>query len=239
MCLNMSKSELIIFRSSRQEFTQTLPGGQREVNQVKLLGLHIDNSYRFTTHTDKVCQKLRFKIANLNRVRPYLPQEKARMLTDSLVISTIGYMGVLYLRLPQNQKRVQKLLNQACRSVLRHADKRTHIEDMLLELYWLNTRNHYEYLLICAMRRLRVGLMKAPDTVKELVINGDSRLMRRNDLKVVWTRMNSHGHNSFLANATKAYNKYCLNTEYFESENEFKVQLKLRCFSRNQNGNIT
>ena len=80
--------------------------------------------------------------------------------------------------------------------------------------------------------------MKAPNTVKELVINGDSRLMRRNDLKVAWTRMNSHGHNSFLVNATKAYNKYCLNTEYFENENEFKVQLKLRCFSRNKNGNI-
>ena len=55
MCLNMSKCELIVFRSSRKEFELTLPGGQREVNCVKLLGLHIDNSYKFTTHTQRKC----------------------------------------------------------------------------------------------------------------------------------------------------------------------------------------
>ena len=61
MCLNMKTCELIVFRSSRKEFELTLPGGQREVNSVKLLGLHIDNSYKFATHTKKVFEKLRFK----------------------------------------------------------------------------------------------------------------------------------------------------------------------------------
>ena len=236
MCLNKSKCELIIFRSSRKEFTQTLPGGQEEVDTVKLLGLYIDNDYRFRTHTEKVAQKLRFKIANLNRVRPYLPMEKSKMLTESLVLSTIAYMGTLYLRLPSNQKKIQRLQNLAARSVLRE-DNRAHIEDMLLELYWLNVKNYHEYLLLFAMRRIREGLMKAPNTAKELVTKRDQRL-RSNDLQVPWTRMRSHGLNSFLAEGCKAYNKYNLSTELFEDEEQFKEALKLRIFARNPNGNL-
>ena len=119
MCLNKSKCKLIIFRSSRKEFTQTLPGGQEVVNCVKLLSLHIDNSYKFTTHTEKVCQKLRFKLANLNRVRPYLSEGRAKLITESLVLSTISYMATLYLRLPTNRKKIQHLMNISARSVLR------------------------------------------------------------------------------------------------------------------------
>ena len=239
MCLNKSKCELIIFRSGRQEFVQTLPGGQEEVSRVKLLGLTIDSDYKFGTHTEKVCQKVRFKLANLNRVRPYLSQEKARQLTESLVLSTISYMGTLYLRLPSNQKKIQKMMNLAARSVLQ-AHPRTHIVDMLLELYWLNTRNYYEYLLICVVRRMRQGLMRAPETYNDLFPNRNPNLhrLRTTHLRVQWTKIQSHGRNSFLVNGCNAYNKYELNSELFLSEEAFKESVKFRVFSQNENGNI-
>ena len=241
MCLNESKCELIVFRSSAKVFDQTLPGGQKEVTCVRLLGLWIDSDYRFGTHTDKVLQKLRFKIANLNRVRKYLEQNKARQLTESLVISTIAYMGTLYLRLPTNQKRVQKMMNSAARSVLQ-CHPRTHVVEMLRELYWLNSPNLWEYLMVCVMRRLKEGLLKAPVSYNELFIIKDQEMQRlRNarDLKVQWTKMQSHGLNSFLHNACLAFNKYRFATEYFEDEEEFKKTAKLRVFSRNVNGNVT
>ena len=56
----------------------------------------------FVTHTEKVCQKLQFKLANINRVRPYLSQERAKLITDSLVLSTISYMVIIYLCLHLN-----------------------------------------------------------------------------------------------------------------------------------------
>ena len=40
--------------------------GQVESKVVKLLGLWIDNNYKFETHTQKVLQKVRFKLANLS-----------------------------------------------------------------------------------------------------------------------------------------------------------------------------
>ena len=239
MCLNMSKCELIVFRSSRKEFSQTLPGGQREVNCVKLLGLHIDNSYKFTTHTEKVCQKLRFKLANLNRVRPYLSESKAKMITESLILSTINYMGTMYLRLPTNQRKIQKLMNVSARSVLK-APPRSHIVDLLRELYWLNATNLWEYLMICVLRRLRQGLMRAPVSYGEVFVhkNLELRRLRGTDLRVQWTRMNSHGLNSFINNACVAYNKYNLNPELFIDEETFKTSVKLRVFSKNENGSI-
>ena len=236
----MTKCELIIFRTSKKEFTQTLPGGQEETNCVKLLGLHIDNNYRFYTHTEKVCQKLRFKIANISRVRPYLSESKAKLLTESLVLSTVGYMAMLYLRVPNNQKKIQKMINLAARTVLR-APPREHVVSLLRELYWLNSRNYYEYLLICALRRIRKGLMKAPITYNELFIhrNLDQQRTRNTDIQVQWTRMNSHGLNSFAVNSCAGYNKYNLNPELFLCEESFKIAVKFRIFSNNDNSNVT
>ena len=239
MCLNEKKCELIIFRSARKEFTQTLPSGQEEVNTVRLLGLWIDNDYKFETHTQKVCQKLRFKIANLNRVRPYLSQERARMITESLVLSTISYMGTLYLRLPSNRKKIQKLMNLAARSVLK-AGPRTHVEDLLRELYWLNTTNFHEYLLICVLRRLRMRAMTAPVTMEELFSNKFPGLykLRQVHIRVQWQKISSHGRNSFAYSSSQAFNKYELNGQWFGDEETFRAVVKFRIFKDNPNGNV-
>ena len=237
MCLNEKKCELIIFRSSKKEFSLTLPGGQEEVNTVRLLGLWIDNDYKFLTHTEKVCQKLRYKIANINRVRPYLSQERAKLITESLVLSTIGYMAVLYLRLPHNRKKVQKLMNMAARSVLK-AEPRSHVVDLLRELYWLNTANFHEYLLICLMRRIRNGKCLAGVTYEETFERNDLYKLRQVHLRVRWPRITSHGRNSFAFSATYAMNRYELNGQWFGDEDTFKAVVKFRIFRENDNGNI-
>ena len=125
------------------------------------------------------------------------------------MLSTISYMGTLYLRLPSNQKKIQRMMNIAARSVLQ-AHPRTHISTMLLELYLLNTKNYYEYLLICVVRRMRQGLMKAPESYSDLFLNRNPNLHRQwtTHLRVQWTKIQSHGRNSFLVNGCNAYNKY-------------------------------
>ena len=109
---------------------------------------------------------------------------------------------------------------------------------MMLELYWLNCTNYYEYLLICALRRIRQGNMRALITSGEVYHNQDARTRSRG-LQVQWPRLTSYGHNSFVVNSCKGYNKYSLATEFFENEDVFKEIVKLRIFSRNPNGNVT
>ena len=239
MALNAKKSELIVFRSTKKEFILTLPGGQEEADYVRLLGLWIDSGYKFDVHTQKVCQKLRFKLANINRVRPYISQERAKMITEALVHSTIGYMAVVYLRLPNNQKKVQKLLNVAARIVLK-AHRRTHIEEMLRELYWLNTTNMYEYLLICVMRRMVKQMMTAPVAFGEVLGNKIPGLykLRTQHLRVQWSRITNHGRNSFCFMAVEAFNHYELHGAWFGDEETFKVVVKFKIFKGRPNGNL-
>ena len=125
-------------------------------------------------------------------------------------------MAVVYLRLYTNQKKVQKLMNAAARVVLK-AEPRAHIEDLLRELYWLNCTNFYEYLLICSIRRLRERNMIAPMTMEELFSNRNQSLhrLRSVHLRVQWSKIRSHGRNSFAFMGAQAYNRYELNGEWF------------------------
>ena len=40
---------------------------------------------------------------------PYLSEDRAKLITESLVLSTISYMAIMYLQLHSNQKKTQKL----------------------------------------------------------------------------------------------------------------------------------
>ena len=182
---------------------------------------------------------MRYKLANISRVRPYLTEDKAKLITDSLVISTITYMSVLYLRLPSNQKKIQKLLNSAARLVLK-AEPRAHIVDLLNELYWLNCQNMYEYQLICVLRRMRNGWMRAPITWKEIfyTMSYSYFRLRSTHLRVCWRRITSHGRNSFAVMSVNAFNNYELNSRWFATEDEFKSAIKFKIFSTRPNVNL-
>ena len=70
MALNGKKSELIVFRSGKKDLNLTLLAGQEESDHVRLLGLWFDNAYKFDVHMQMVCQKLRYKIANIALHQP-------------------------------------------------------------------------------------------------------------------------------------------------------------------------
>ena len=238
MALNASKSELIVFRSSKKKMTLRLPSGQEESRVVKLLGLWIDNDYRFETHTQKVMQKVRYKLANLSKVRPFLTEDKAKMIVESLVHSTINYMGILYLRLPSNQRKVQKLLNRASRLVLK-ADPLTHVEDMNRELYWLNCENTYRFLILMALRRLRYGNCRAMISWYNVFVTQPTLYKLRSvHLRVQWTRITSHGRNSFIYQSTHLMNELEISGALYTSDTHFKQATKFILYRDFYNGNM-
>ena len=46
-----------------------------------------------------------------------MSEDKAKSVVEALVLSTIDYMGSIYLRCPSNRVKVQKLMNQMCSEV--------------------------------------------------------------------------------------------------------------------------
>ena len=238
MCLNQKKSELIVFRSKKKVNTITLPSGQEESKVVRLLGLWIDNQYKFEAHTQKVLQKVRFKLSNLSNVRPYLSQDRAKLIMESLIHSTINYMAIIYLRLPSNQKKVQRLLSKAARLVLQ-ADPMSHVEDIMNELYWLNVPNMYRYALLTSFRRLKDHQCHAWVSFKNLFYAQPNLYkLRSAHSRVQWTKITSHGRNSYIYQSSWLYNDMELNGEYFKDWEHFKSQVKFRVFKKNHNGNI-
>ena len=127
----------------------------------------------------------------------------------------------------------------AARSVLK-AGPRTHVVDLLHELYWLNTENFYEYLLICVLRRMRERNMIAPITQGELFGNRHPGLykLRQVNIPIQWQKIGSHGRNSFAYASSHSYNKYELNGEWFGDEETFRAVVKFRIFRSNENGNV-
>ena len=56
-------------------------------NEVKLLGMTVDNQVKFKKHIENLCKKASFKFYVFWRIRRYLTGEKARLLINSLIDS--------------------------------------------------------------------------------------------------------------------------------------------------------
>ena len=64
-------------------------------NQVKLLGVNIDNSLKFEAHVKELCRKV-----NLNafiRLRPFLREQKSKLIFNSVIMSNFSYCPLIWL----------------------------------------------------------------------------------------------------------------------------------------------
>ena len=64
---------------------------------VKLLGVNIDNSLKFETHVKELCKKVNQKVYAFGRLRPYLGEQKSKLLLNSVVMSNFSYCPLIWL----------------------------------------------------------------------------------------------------------------------------------------------
>ena len=55
--------------------------------QVNLLGVNIDNSLWLEAHIKELCRKVNQKVLAFRRVRPFLGEQKSKLLLNSMVMS--------------------------------------------------------------------------------------------------------------------------------------------------------
>ena len=55
-------------------------------NEVKMLGITVDNELKFKKQIEDLCQKASYKLHALRRIRGYLTVEKARILANALIM---------------------------------------------------------------------------------------------------------------------------------------------------------
>ena len=65
-------------------------------NEVKLLGITIDNQLKFKRHIEEFCKKSSDKLHALRRIRGYLTVEKARILANAFIDSQFNYARLIW-----------------------------------------------------------------------------------------------------------------------------------------------
>ena len=66
-------------------------------NEVKLLGITIDNELKFKKHIEDLCKKASYKLHALRRIRGYLTVEKARILAKAFIDSQFNYAPLIWM----------------------------------------------------------------------------------------------------------------------------------------------
>ena len=66
-------------------------------NEVKLLGITIDNELQFKKHIEDPCKKASYKLHALRRIRGYLIVEKARILDNVSIDSQFNYAPLIWM----------------------------------------------------------------------------------------------------------------------------------------------
>ena len=66
-------------------------------NEVKLLGITIDNELKFKKHIEDLCKKASYELHTLRRIRGYLTAEKARILSNAFIDSQFNYAPLTWM----------------------------------------------------------------------------------------------------------------------------------------------
>ena len=86
MFANPAKFQMMVLGlKNENSFIIDINGHQiKQSEQVKLLGVQIDNSLTFDAHVKELCRKVNQTLCAFSRIRLFLNKEKAKMLLTSV-----------------------------------------------------------------------------------------------------------------------------------------------------------
>ena len=66
-------------------------------DNVKFLGINIDSEIKFTDHVKSLCIKMNRKVTAFSRVERLLDYEKARLLYNAFILSSLDYSPLIWM----------------------------------------------------------------------------------------------------------------------------------------------
>ena len=114
------------------------------VDNEKLLGVHLDSHLQFNKHVDVVCRSITSKIALLKRIKRYLPLSYRTLYYNAYVLPSIDYCLTIWGNTSKtNLERIHKLQKCAARVIL-DAPPDSPSLPLFNELGWLNVFERVE-----------------------------------------------------------------------------------------------
>ena len=103
----------------------------KNVTQVRLLGVIIDNKLTFERHISNICNSANNKLRALNRIRSYLDTEQCKYLANAYMLSTFQYCNAIWMFC--NKKENSKINSIQMRTLRCIYSDQTQTFDELLE----------------------------------------------------------------------------------------------------------
>ena len=98
--VNNSEKAAILYNSGGKGDSITVKGiGGESISSTeseKLLGLHINSSFEWSTHIEKMVIKLKQRVSVLKRIKKRIPKDKLNIIAESMFNSKIRYGIAVY-----------------------------------------------------------------------------------------------------------------------------------------------
>ena len=152
--MNPSKTEFIYFGFNRQlakcSENEILVAGDLILRSevIRYLGVWMDSSLNFKTHTTKKCQCAMINFLRIRKIRHLLDTDTTASLCLSLCISHLDYCNAVLYKIPKvTLAKLQQIQNMCACLVLRKS-KRDSISECLKQLHWLPVQQRIEFKLL-------------------------------------------------------------------------------------------
>ncbi len=130
------------------------------VKSFKYLGVTIDASLKWDSHVNNICRKVCNSLGVLRRIKPFVPQKSLITIYNTMILPHFDYAITIWSNCNVSSlNKIQKLQNAAMRIIL-GVPFRTHVNDMLRDLSFMDIRSRILYSTGCMM--FKVLNNKAP-----------------------------------------------------------------------------
>jgi len=238
LALNPSKSEAILLGTQQRNRTLSelhsvnVTGSAITLtNNVKLLGVTLDNSLTFHKHVNLVSQSCYYHIKALRHIRHILDTPTASLIAHSLVSSRLDYANSLLYGAPKSTVfKLQRVQNTLAR-IVTQSNSLTHSEPLLRQLHWLPVHSRIRFKLATIAYKA-LSTASPPYLASHLHIHQPTRLLRSSDQQLLdfSSSKTVFGSRSFRCSAPAVWNSIPLEIRSCSSIDSFKHSLKTHFF---------
>ena len=144
--MNPSKTEFICFGFNRQlekcSEKEISMAGDLIIRSdvIRYLGVWMDSSLNFKTHTTKKCQSAMINFLKIRKIRHLLNTDTTASLCLSLCISHLDYCNAILYNIPKVTLTKLQHIQNICACLVLRKSKRDSILECLKQLHWLPIR---------------------------------------------------------------------------------------------------
>jgi len=197
-----------------------------KVQNIKYLGVYVNNKLKFDVHIDYTCKKLAKKIGFLMRIRNKLDYQTAINIYNTIIKPHFEYCStILYLGTNQMCERLQRLQNRAMRCILK-CERLTHSVLMLDSLMWLSVKQKVVFNVMMFIFKIKNNML--PIYLKRQLINVSEvqpYLLRNNQDFRLPNLLSSASQNNLFYKGTKYFNSLPLKIKNEQNVIKFKKGL--------------